>query len=118
MLQAVHEVDGGKRRSDGHVIRYGWEHALNRPDAPAILPPGPVKSPGTQLDGGMAVEGLLARGWTNQMLSALSEPNQLEAMSPDMVRRIQIEFLSTLASLPGPIRSRWYREVLGPMLRS
>ena len=65
-----------------------------------------------------AMHGLSARGWTDEMRAGLADPVQLQAMPAELACRITKEWLSTLASFPEPARSRWYREVLGPMLRS
>jgi hypothetical protein len=65
----------------------------------------------------LAVQGIERRGWSDQMRAALAEPNQLNQLPLDLVCRIQREWLATLGSLPEPARTRWYREVLGALLR-
>jgi hypothetical protein len=72
----------------------------------------------TEADIQLAIQGLQKRGWSDQMRAALAEPSQLRALPPGLVCRIQREWLATLASLPEPTRTRWYREILGPNLRS
>jgi hypothetical protein len=65
-----------------------------------------------------AVRGLEAHGWSKQMVAALTDPALLRSLPPEMICRIQREWLATITSLPEPTRSRWLREVLGPPLRS
>jgi hypothetical protein len=74
--------------------------------------------PLTETDIQLAIQGVQMRGWTDQMRAALAEPSQLGMLPPGLVCRIQREWLATLASLPEPTRTRWYREMLAPMLRS
>jgi hypothetical protein len=66
----------------------------------------------------LAVQGLEARGWSEEMREALADPSKLGALPTEVTCRIQREWLETLASLPDPARTSWYREILGPLLRS
>jgi hypothetical protein len=74
--------------------------------------------PLTEADVQSAIEGIERRGWTDQMRAALSEPTQLPTLPPGLVCRIHREWFATLGSLPEPTRTRWHREILGPLLRS
>jgi len=55
--------------------------------------------------------------WSEQMRAALTDPNQLRVLPPSLVCRIQREWLGMLNSLPESSRTRWYREMLGTVLR-
>lgn len=74
--------------------------------------------PLTQADIQLAVQGLQARGWSDQMRADLSEVGRMRTLPAGLVCRMQREWLAVLASLPEPARTRWYREVAGPLLRS
>jgi uncharacterized protein DUF4339 len=77
-----------------------------------------VYEPVAEADIQLAIQELQRRGWSEQMRAALAEPNQLRTLPAGLVCRIRREWLAIIASLPDPARTRWYREVLGPLLRS
>lgn len=74
--------------------------------------------PLSEADIQLAVHGLDQLGWSDEMRAALVDPTKLGSIPPEQVCRIQREWFATLAELPEPARTRWYREVLGPLLRS
>jgi hypothetical protein len=76
------------------------------------------QEPLAETDVQLAIQGLQARGWTDQMRAALAEPGQMHTLPAALVCRMQQEWLAMLASLPDAARTRWYREVIGPLLRS
>jgi hypothetical protein len=74
--------------------------------------------PLTDADIQLVIQGLQRRGWSDQMRGALADPGQLRMLPLGRVCRMQRELLATLASLPEPTRTRWFREFLEPILRS
>jgi hypothetical protein len=77
-----------------------------------------AQDPLAQADIQLAVQGLQARGWSDQMRDDLSDVGRMRTLPAGLVCRMQREWLAVLASLPDPARTRWYREVMGPLLRS
>jgi hypothetical protein len=77
-----------------------------------------VYEPLAEADIQLAIQALQARGWSDQMRADLADPDRLRTLPAALVCRMHREWLAVLASLPDPHRTRWYREVLGHLLRA
>ena len=84
----------------------------------AGAPRGWTYQPVNDDDVSVAVRALHERGWNDQMRAALGDPRQLASLPPEMTCRIFREWFATILSLPDPVRSRWLKEVLEPIIKS
>jgi hypothetical protein len=73
----------------------------------------------TDADVQLVVRSLDQMGWTLEMRESLASPDRMRQLPPRLVCRLNKEWLSALLSVRDErAQGRWYREVLGPLLKS